>query len=250
MKFRALLIAFFACFALTPARAAISIVTLGIGGNGSSSSLTNTTTADCPIGSTIILLATQTTVADTLTSVSDSAGNTWAATFDNLSGTGIGLGWGIAINTTVDLPIGGQITANFGGATPNSFTGACIQGLATTSPKDVVGQTSQGLAATSATTVNSGTLAQASEIVLYGLGGATAVGTVTCGSGWTSLSSGVSNTPSARICYQIVASTASVAASPTWGSASNYILDLISLKGSGGAAAAPLASLTTMGVGP
>lgn len=250
MKLRAALLALLACFALTPARAAISIVTLGVGGNGSSITLSGTTTADCPIGSTIILFATETTIADTLISVADDVGNTWAATFDNLTGTGIGLGWGIAINTTIDLPIGAHITATFGGATPNAMTGACIQGLATTSPKDILGQTSQGLAAMSATTVNSGTLSQASEIVLYGLGGAIAVGTVTCGTGWTSLSSGVSNTPSARICYQIVSSTASVAGSPTWGNPSNYILDLISLKGSGGAAAAPLASLTTMGVGP
>lgn len=252
MRFRALPLALFACLALTPAQAAITAAQIGNGaGPGTVSTLVLTTTVDCAVGSTVVLLATDTTQA--LVSVTDNAtggANTWSAPLDNLTGTGINLGWSYAVNTAHDLPIGSSITATFGGASANSLTASCIQGIVTSSPVDVSGQTAQGLAATSATTVNSGTLSQASEIVLGGLAGALAVGTVTCGTGWTSQSGGVSNIPSARICYQIVSSTTSVAFSPTWGGSSNYITDVISLKGSGGAAAAPFASLTTMGVGP
>lgn len=234
-----------------PCEAALSVVTLGSAhGTAATTRALTTATNDCPIGSLIVAETANVTIIDTLSSVVDSAGNTWQTPIDNLSGTGIGIGWAYAVNSTVDLPIGGTITATFSGSTTSALSAVCIGGAATSSPLDVHNQSANGLAASSATTVNSGTLSQANEILLGGLNTATTSGTVTCGGSFTKTNAGASATPNPTICTLIVAATTSVAFSPTWTTSPNYITDLISFEAPGGVAATPGSPLTAIGVGP
>lgn len=240
----------FALLLATPCAAALSVVTIGMHHmtTGTTNVLT-TTTNDCPVGSLIVVTAGYVTVADTLSSVIDSAGNTWATPFDNIAGTGIGIGWAYAVNTANDLPIGGTITATFGGSVATQLNAVCISGAATAAPLDVASQSANGASATSATTVNSGTLSQANEILIGGFVSATASNTVTCGGSYTRINT-ASGTPSGTMCTQIVSSTSSVSFAPTWVTSANYVTDLVSFKAAptGGGNVPP--ALLTVGAGP
>src|SRR5437868_5179741 len=98
MRFRALIAGFLVALLGCPATAAITITQIAGGANGSSTTLTTpNTTVDCPIGSTIIMLTSATTT--TLSSASDSAGNTYSAPLDAIAGTGVNFSWVYAVNT-------------------------------------------------------------------------------------------------------------------------------------------------------
>lgn len=224
------------------AQAALAAVTLG--NHNQAAATTNvltTVTNDCPVGSLIFILTAYTTVADTLVSVTDSAGNTWQTPIDNVTGTGIGIGVGYAKNSTVDLPIGGTITATFGGSVTTSVVGVCISGAATTTPLDIHNINTTGLAATSATTLNSGTLNNSVELVIGVFGTASTASSPTCngsfGGGFQ-----LNGIPSAKICALAVASTASVAFTPSWTNVNNYASDMLSFSASdiGGLSNQPL----------
>lgn len=208
---------------------------LGLGTHNQVASGTNiltTSTNDCPVGSFIIVYVSFTTIADTLSSVADSAGNSYTV-LENELGTAIGIGIAYCISSTFDLPVGGTITATMGGTVTSEIGASCVSGIAISSPIDVSAKTSNGLAATAAASVSTGTLSQPTEI-LFGLLACTAsTGAITLGGSWNQLanSSSSASTPTVTIAYQIVSSTASVAWAPTWSTARNYVTDLITVKG-------------------
>lgn len=237
-----------------PCEAALSIGTMG--SNHQATLNTNaltTVTTSCPTGSLIVVLAGFTTIADSISSVSDGTTNTYTSV-DDLNGTGISLEWAYSFNTANAVNTGSTITVTFNGTLTSEIGAVCIQGAATTAPLDVSNQSAQGTLSTAATAVNSGTLAQASEILLGGVAWPTTPGTRSCqgsGSGtWNSTTAGPTSTPTISICSQIVSSTSSVSFAPSWGTTNSYITDLVSFKapGGGGASSAPL--LTTLGGGP
>jgi hypothetical protein len=211
---------------------AISIVKLGKTiTTAATTGVITTITNDCPVGSTIVLFANHLTVADTLSSVADSGPNTWQAPVDETAGTGTAIAFAYAKNTTVDIPIGGTITATFAGATNSGVVAACISGASTTSPLDVHNNTATGLAATSATTVNTGTLSQATEVVIGFTGfSGNPSSTNACNGSYTRLDFNASATGGFIECSLVVASTASVAYSPTWTNSVNYVTNVISFQ--------------------
>lgn len=211
---------------------AMATMTVGNIGQRNQTATTNviTTGLDCPIGSMQLEAAAYVTIADTLASTVDSATNTWGTPFDNIAGTGVGIGWNFANNTTHDLPNGGSISSTFSGTTASEVNAACVSGVITSSPLDKSAITAQGLTATSGTTLNSGTLSQATETIFAAVALSAAGGTFSCGAGFTKLSQ-ISQIPTVVICYDIVTATSSVAFTPSWVSAANYVEDMISIKG-------------------
>lgn len=204
-----------------------------LGKNNAVGATTNVLTTSgfaAPPGSLIVVTVSFATVADTLTSVSDSAGNTYVV-LENETGTGIGVGWAYCVNSTTNLPIGGTITGTFGGSVTTELTANYVTGIVLVGPVDVSAKTSNGLAATAAASVATGTLSQANEILFAVIGAPTTFGAVTFGGSWLAAIGAGAATPALAVGYQIVASTASVAWAPTWVNAVNYVSDLISFKG-------------------
>lgn len=215
-----------------PVQAAMVPTSLGSQKVAASTTNVLTTGADCPVGSLIVLIGSYTTIADTLSSVADSAGNTWQTPFDNIVGTGIGIGFAYAKNTTIDLPNAGTITATFAGSTVNAVAVVCVSNADPVAPLDTSNHSATGLAASAATTVNTGTLANATEIVIGGFTTATAMGASNLCNGSFSKTVSLSGTsPALDLCTLVVSSTGSVAFSPTWTTANNYASDVVSFQG-------------------
>lgn len=235
---------------VAPAYAALSLANLGQHNvPGNATNILTTATNACAAGSLIVVQASYGTLADPLSSVVDSAGNTYQTPIDVISGTSIGSAWAYAINTSSNLPVGGTITATFAGANANAIQAVCIGGADTSTPLDKSNNTAQGTGTTSASTVSTGTLSNTAEVVLGTLANPTAPGTVTCGGSFTKIA--FNGTPSVNLCYQIVASSSSVSFAPTWVNSVNYVTDLISFQapGGGGPTGPPAGSLGLLGVG-
>lgn len=209
-----------------------------------STGVITTAANDCPVGSTIVLAAAYTTIADTLSGVVDSAGNVWQTPIDNTTATTVGIGFVYALNTTVDLPIGGTITATFGGATNSQVRAMCISGLLPTAALDTHNHTATGTG-TTATSVATGTLAQANELVFGELGTATSAAGYTPGGGYSNYATTNTNTPSVTLSFKTVAATTTVTFAPSWTTSSNYVSNILSFKGVAGSS-----NLTLMNVGP
>lgn len=237
--------------ALLWAQTAVAAITeVNMGAGTQAASTTNTVTSavgDCPIGSTIVVIAAYATIADTLTSVTSSPANTFQVPVDNITGTGAGIGVAYAKNTTADVPqTTGTVTATFAGSVASRVVTMCLTGASAAAPLDIHGVTAQGLASTSATTTNTGALAGSTEFVIGAVASPTSAGTLTCGGSYSSLFTPVS-TPSLGVCGQAVASSASVAFSPAWTNTVNYVTDLVTFTAGGGAAGSHL--LGTLSVG-
>jgi hypothetical protein len=217
-------------FALAqPCVAGMAAVNLGV--HKASAALTNVLTTnanDCPIGSLIVLQASYLTIADTLSSVADSAGNTWQTPIDNTTTTGLGLGWAYAKNTTVDLPGGATITATFAGSTISDVGALCVSNADKTAPLDTHNHTAVGSASTTATTVSTGTLSNTQEIVIGGLTKNVIEG-ITCNGGMTKITVNNQN-PAINMCTLIVQSQASVSFTPNWPTPDTYVTSLLSFK--------------------
>ena len=109
-------------FAPIGANAAITVATLGTRTQTASTTSVLTTAGNaCAAGSTIIVFTSYVTVADTLSSATDSAGNTYKTPIDNIAGTSVGIGWVYAVNTGTNLPIGGTITLTYSGSTVSAM---------------------------------------------------------------------------------------------------------------------------------
>ena len=114
----------------------------------------------------MLLLASHITVADTLSSVADSAGNTWQTPIDVNVGTGVGQGIAYAANTTANVPVGSTVTATFSGSTVAQISVRCVSRRAdANTPIDKHNNFTTGTASTSAT-VSTGTLSQATELII------------------------------------------------------------------------------------
>lgn len=228
----------------SPALAFFSAI--GIGNHNQAAALTNVvpTTADCPPGSTIMVSASFLTVADPLTGVVDSAGNTYQTPIDNISGTGVGIGTAYAYNTLNDLPSAGTITATLGGSVTSTVGALCLRGASSSDPLDTHANSAVGLAAMASTTVNTGTLALPREFVVGVLGTPASMGGgPPCNGNYARSVSSPTSAPALIMCQQTpTTGTASVAFSPTWTNANNYAVDLMSFKG-------PPATLGSTGVG-
>lgn len=228
---RSLIAAILLVFLLSPAEAAMTVKSLGTTNTSASATgVITTATNDCPIGSLIVVFAGYVTFADEIASVSDSAGNLYRAPIDQLGGTAVNIGWVYAVNTTVDLPVGGTITVTFEGAVNNAVAAVCISGAATTNPLDLSNISVEGIAQTTATTTNTGTLNHANEVILAGAAFSANPGTKNCNGTWVKTINGASLTPTIIICTLVVTTTATQAFTPSWTLPVNYITDILSFS--------------------
>lgn len=218
-----------------PSVAAIGNPTLlGSCQSGGATTCQITTSAACSAGNFIALAVSYVTLADTLSSATDSGSNTYIVV-ENDVGTGSGLGFAYKANNAA-VANGGTITATFAGSTVNQTTAVCVTGVATSSPLDTSGHTSQGTAATVATSVATGTLAQAVEIVFGDLVNVSAVTSVSS-AGFTDTTGGSTRL---HLFYQVVNATTTVTWVPGWTTSSNYISAVFSFKGALAGAGAAL----------
>lgn len=204
-------------------------VQLGTGsGNGGSHVIT--TVANCPAGN-LIVISTCLSLTSSIASIVDSAGNTYTI-LDSVTGNP-GLFVSYCANC-LNLPSGGTITlTTSSGGTAQRSTAMCVSGIATSSPVDTSNHTATGSAATSATSVSTGTLAQASELVVGVSTFVTAISGYTPGGSFTAIG-GVSTSSGVQNAYQIVSAATAVAYAPSWTTASNYRTDIVSFKDAAG----------------
>jgi len=178
-----------------------------------SATLVLTTTADAPVG-TLIVVAVGYKNNGAISSVSDSAGNTYTGNTQTSSSNGsIRLFWTIV---ATDLPQGGTITATYSATANNKLLiAANVSGIAASPADATVGATGTG----TAPSVTSGTLnaaaATAGEIV-FGVGEAAASETWSAEGGFTALATvNQSTTSSLHLAYQTVNATTALTYAPT-----------------------------------
>jgi hypothetical protein len=230
-----------------PARAAITAVSLGTHFQSTSGTNVLTTAGNaCPTGSTIILFWSSVTTSSTLSSVADSAGNTWQTPIDNNTGNTVHLAFAYAVNTGSSLAIGGTITATNSLSAGTNVGAICGGGLATSSPLDKSGLFQTGASATSATTNSTGTLTLANELIVGGLAINNNSGTITCGGSFAKTVTSTTG-PSFAICTLIVSSTASVGWNPSWVNANSYNDDLVTFEKPGAPTVSTRRALTGAG---
>lgn len=233
-RFAALLLALAVLVAGLPAFAGIGTpAQLGQSGiaAGTAAFTITTSTNDCPVGATAVVTYSSSLAGVGLSSVSDNAAvpNTW--TVLDAGGASIGQAAVAYAPITSDLAIGKIITVTGSSTTAikagNAF---CVSGL-TSTPADTHNHTSTG-SALSATTVSTGTLAQATELIVAVLGtGGGATSAYTPGGSFASVGGGCQTSVCIWQSWQIVSSTASVSATPSWTFSTSYTSNIVSFLG-------------------
>ncbi len=136
-------------------------------------------------GNAIIVTANGGSTAGSITSVTDSASNTYVKVFSVAFSSAVSLDIWYAVNITGSSSL--VVTANRGGAAAGTIVAAEYSGLATVSPSDVfvTATASSNAAAASGST---GLTAVANELVIGGVGsGLLSTTSATAGSGYTNL---------------------------------------------------------------
>lgn len=208
-----------------------------------------TTTVDAPSGSLIVV------VVDCGNNVSfaitDGNSNTYTAG-TKINNTGhIQPFW--AINNA-DLPIGSTITLTTGGG-PGAVALAAFSTTGIASPTPIDTQAAGATGTGTTPSIATGTLAQASELVLGFIDISSGHGdTFTESSGFTGFTDISASTRDLRVAYQIVAATTTVTYAPTLGTSRNYAGNVLSFAGaasgpSNGIAAITLGAVTSGSAG-
>lgn len=203
-------------------------VRLGISTAAASLTQTITTAFDVPAGAFIGVVCAVNSSSQQITAASDNGGVNGAYTvLDASTVTDVpGIAW--IINGASILPAGSIITVTRNSGASTGRVGAfSITGL-NAAPIDTHAHATSGAGATSSTQVNTGALAQASEIVLLFAAGATS------NSNWAapSMTTMVFSAASTWIYmgWVKVNSTASFGGTSSWTTASTYGANIISLK--------------------
>lgn len=182
--------------------------------NTGSTTQTITTLADIAAGQLMIQGSYTNTFNNFISSISDPAGSTWAAT-SNSNHSGVApvreIWWARAAGA---LTKGSTITITMATSTNRQGGRMISVPNMAVSPVDAV-PTSNNSTATGATSIASGTLAQTNELLIGWVGAGADPGTFTPGGSWTLVSSNTSGS-FVYLAYQIVSSTSSVAWAPTW----------------------------------
>lgn len=189
-----------------------------------STTLVLTTSADAPVGSLIVVLAAMSNNGS-LTSVVDSAGNSYVA--GALINNTVGKMKPFWAFSTVDLAAGGTVTATYAGTTGVKLIAAvAVAGIAA---RDAQAAGASGSGTTPS--IASGVLGWPNEIVfgICDISGA-ASDTFTEASGFTANIAAL-NTDALRWAYQIVSASASVTYAPTLGTSRNWGVNTLTFSG-------------------
>lgn len=218
---------------------AISTPTLIANTVGTASGSGMTTSADAPAGSLIVVVCgpNQNSAPKTVSSVQDSKSNSYsAATNSNFASNPniYNIGIFASINTANDLPSGSTITVNLSDSenywAVAFYVSGCNGGV------DAVPTPVEYTTATHTTSISSGTLNVANELIVTGQTGGPAQPGWTEGAGFTALGASTQNPNDTDAAYQIVSSTSSVTYSTSWSSsnAENASLVMASFKATSG----------------
>jgi hypothetical protein len=184
-----------------------------------------TTTANSPLGATIVAMFS-TNMVLTLSSVTDSAGNTYTVGPTIQSGAGATCAIAYCVNAKA-LGSGGTITGTWSAAATNrGVTAYSVTGIASV---DVVGAGVFSASSVTSLSMSTGALAQANEVIF----GALCVNTTAAGAAASGFTVGSYNATNDDIVpfWQIVSSTASVTFNPTWTNSHNAAANLVTFKG-------------------
>ena len=194
-------------------------------GAAGSMTLALMTSVDSPAGNTIVVLVGD-TAANTVNSLSDSAGNTYVAGLSYSDGTNFRLRPFWCLNA-LDLPSGGAITATFASTAQSKLMGAVsVSGLAAADTQGA-GATGTGTAPSIAT----GALGWPAEIVFGMLNVKAGAGDAfTEAPGFTSNTPALS-TAALRWAWQIVTSNAGVTYAPTLGTSRLWGVNTLTFTG-------------------
>ena len=220
-----------------PVELGTAVLTTGV-----STTMTITTTADAPAGALLVVPVVSTN-STTISSVTDSAGNTYApiSGYNGSSTNVMGGGWVIPSAT---LPAGSTITVAFGGSLGRKMASALSVSGVTAGDLFGFGSTGSDVAPTFTT----GTLGASNSLVLaWTYVNSGYVDTWTESAGFTVLNSPVIDTRIMRVAYSIRSSAAPVTYSATNSVARAWTATYASFVGP--AAAAPKRGLMTLGVG-
>ncbi len=202
------------------------------GGNGGTTNVI-TTSAASAAGNLIVNIAAS-DGSPTLSSVADSASNSYSAGTALASPAGRHLR-AFYVQNAAALAISQTVTTTFSANGAGKYSAAIsIQGVAASGALDVQGAGVSGTGTTPS--IATGTLAVAAEIVIgFVLVGGGNSDSFTEASGWTSLPSiGAGGGGSIlRMAYRVVASTASVTYNPTLGTSRDYVANVMSFKAAG-----------------
>jgi len=215
---------------------------LGTGSSSSSTTLAITTTEDAPAGSTIVIIVADATLP---TSVStDVSGNAYLL---STSHTNSGGHTGLAIydsQNIADLPNGSTITVNWSGSS-SAFAAVVLITGALTSSRDKAA--TSGNSSGAASSVATGALTQANEVVIGAIDLRSSPGTLTDGTGFTNLAD--LNGGKFVVSYESVSSTASVTYNASWTASGEYESCVASYEISGGSAVAASMAMLSGGRG-
>lgn len=226
-------------------------VALGSASNtATGTSVALTTTGSSPAGASILCAVTVNNGAAVLSSVTDSAGNTYAVDITRNRGGSSPYVAIASCHNAAALAAGGTITATFTASLTQAKTvvAQSVTGLATSGTLDRTGSNS-GTAANTWTSGTTGTLAQADEILLsvaMNSGGRTN----TPATNWTELADALDADSVAYVVqYRIVSATTALDEGGTLSGSANYSAAVATYKGSSGAAtvAASTSSATADG---
>lgn len=181
-------------------------------------------------GDTITVFGSATGVADIVTGVTDSRGNTYAAVTGASETTNFSASAWEALNTTALVSGVDTITLTYTSALSQAINAIAVgcSGCKTSGAVDI------GVSASAVSTspsVSSGTLAQASEVLFAYVIDTTTGGAITWSGGWTALAGSVQSGANhiSAAAYQVVSATTAVTAGGTITSATWAILAM-SLK--------------------
>lgn len=197
-------------------------VALGSANNSGVASVTITTSANTASGS-LIFVAVYVDSGPGPLVVTDSASNTYTDISADSSGPILRTAYA---KNCISLPIGGTIKCAIGSKQAIRAVAISCAGADSTAPLDVVGTFSSGTG-TSATTVATGTLANAAELVLGAVVVSGNTSTVSA-SGFTALINSNAASSSAAVLYDLPAGTGSVSWSPTWTGSNAYVSNVFS----------------------
>jgi hypothetical protein len=231
-----------------PAFAVCGTPTQLFAGSNLTSGNPQTTTADAPIGSLIVvLIAAWNSSNGTVSSVTDSAGNTYTLAAQGAATVGIPYPSAIyfSSNTPNDLPNGGTITVTNSGAVNQSYgawsVSGCNGGLDTHTTGNASGVTSSSL--------STGALAQANEIVFGTTSTAGSLSGLANSAGFTEIAFAPSGNAMAGA-YDVVSSTSSVTYNPSWSGSITVAQVLASFKATAAGGTATASQFLLLGAGP
>jgi len=196
---------------------------VNIGNNGATTDpLAITTTSTVNVGSTIFLALSQ-QVANSITSVIDSAGNTYVQ--DVTIGTNH-KAYIYRANVSIQLPSGGTITVAKTAATGLGMAAISVTGL-DTSPLDASGTGSNA----SSTNISATVVATASNMLILGIAGYEVFNLTQPGGAWTNLTGNTASSNS-KIdwAYQVNVGPASYTYNPTLNIAEHWGAIAVSYK--------------------